>query len=180
VDISEVQVALAQAKAEAANVQAHFVPADIGALPAGLIAGRFDWVYSGTGSLVWVPDIDWWAATVADVLAPGGRVLLWEEHPLVACLSSVDNEPVVVDDYFRSGNAVAVQGWSHFAGGDQANEVRYQFAWTLGDIITAIADAGLRIERVNEYPSDAEWRFGEALHKARRLPGRVLLLARRG
>jgi SAM-dependent methyltransferase len=179
VDISEVQVALARTKAEAAGVAAHFSAADVGALPIELGTGGFDWVYSGTGALVWIPEIDRWAINVADALAPGGRLLLWEEHPLATCLTGVDGEPVVVDDYFRSGIAVESQGWSHFAGGERASEVKYQFAWTLGDIITAIAGAGMRIERLTEYPTDAEWRFRDALYKARRLPGRILLLAQR-
>jgi SAM-dependent methyltransferase len=179
VDISEAQVALARAKAEAAEVPARFVPADVGALPAALTTGRFDWVYSGTGTLVWIPEIDPWAINVARALTPGGRLLLWEEHPLATCFSGLDGEPVVVDEYFRSGAPIERQGWNHFLGGERANEVRYQFTWTLGDIVTAIASAGMRIERLSEYPTDAEWRFGDALHKARRLPGRILLLARR-
>jgi SAM-dependent methyltransferase len=179
VDISEAQVALARAKTEAAGVSAHFVATDVGALPMELRSGKFDWVYSGTGSLVWIPEIDRWAINVADALTIGGRLLLWEEHPLATCLSGVDGEPVLVGDYFCSGAAVETRGWSHFVGGEQANEIRYQFGWNLGHIITAIANAGMRIERLIEYPTDAEWRFGDALFKARRLPGRFLLMAQR-
>ncbi len=177
VDISEEQVALARAKAQAAQVPARFVAADVGALPAEFRTGRFDWVYSGTGTMVWVPQIDTWAITVADALASGGRLLLWDEHPLARCLSGANGEPVIIGDYFRSGFPMESRGWNHFAGGERAHELRYQFSWTLGDIVTAIANVGMQIERLIEYPTDSEWRFGDAFWRAQRLPGRILLLA---
>jgi SAM-dependent methyltransferase len=179
IDISETQVALARAKAEEAELPVLFVSADVGALPPEFTSGVFDLVYSGTGTMVWIPQIDIWATAVADALTVGGRLLLWDEHPLATCFSGAANEPVVIDDYFRSGSPVESYGWTHFEGGEQAHEVRYQFAWTLGDIVTAIAGAGMKIERLTEYPTDADWRFGDAFSRAQYLPGRILLVARR-
>jgi hypothetical protein len=70
-------------------------------------------------------------------------------------------------------------GWAHFAGGEGATETKCQFSWPLGDIITALARAGLRLESLTESPSDAGWRFGPRLDEARRLPGQYLLVARK-
>ena len=41
----------------------------------------------------------------------------------------------------------------------QVNKRRWQIYHTI-DIITALAQAGLRIESLEEFPDQAEWRFG--------------------
>jgi hypothetical protein len=53
------------------------------------------------------------------------------------------------------------------------------FLWPLGDIVTALARAGMRIESLQEFPSEAKWRFGSKLSDGRRLPGTFLLVARK-
>ena len=63
--------------------------------------------------------------------------------------------------------------------GEDARETKYNFNWTLGAVVTAVAQAGLRIESLVEYPSTAKWRFGEKLREASKLPGGYLLLARK-
>ena len=178
-DISDAQIALAQQKASDANLATRFVAADIYALPAELQRGDFDIVYTGGGALVWLPDIARWAEVVAAALRPGGRLILSEEHPIAGCLWVTDGKLEITDDYFGRGKTTPDQGWGHFSGGEDAQEKKYQFAWPLGDIITALANAGLRIESLHESPSDADWRFGALLDAVRRLPGRYLLTARR-
>jgi len=70
-------------------------------------------------------------------------------------------------------------GWAHFSGGEGATEAKVTFSWPLGDVVTSLARAGLRIERLEEFPSDAAWRFGPVLDAVQRLPGRYLLVARK-
>ena len=179
VDISPRQVELAAAKAGAAGLDTRFVAADICALPAGFGDGAFDIVYTASGVLVWIPDVARWARVIAHALRPGGRLILFEEHPVSMCLSGEGGRIEIVDDYFDTGHAIESGGWSHFEGADDAQETSYEFGWTLGDIVTSLAGAGLRIDRLTEYPSEAVWRFGDALEAARRLPGRYLLIASR-
>ncbi|MBE0697840.1 MAG: methyltransferase domain-containing protein, partial [Anaerolineaceae bacterium] len=60
VDISDEQIAIAQAKAAAAGLDARFCAADIynlpGALPAEWIGEGYDLVFTGGGAIVWLPD----------------------------------------------------------------------------------------------------------------------------
>ena len=44
--------------------------------------GTADLVYTGRGSLIWLQDLDAWAAVVARLIAPGGRFVLFEGHPI--------------------------------------------------------------------------------------------------
>lgn len=178
VDISDAEIALAREKAAEAGLSTPFVAADVGALPPELADGGFDLVYTATGVLVWIPDLDRWAAIVSRALAPGGRFLLFEAHPVEMCLWGVDGRVEITEDYFDTGRPIESVGWSHFEGAEDAREVSVEFGWTLGQLVTALAGAGLRIERLEEYPTESDWRFGDAMASARRLPGTLLLVAR--
>jgi ubiquinone/menaquinone biosynthesis C-methylase UbiE len=179
VDFSATSIALANGKADEAGIPAEFVDADVGHLPSGLLSGGFDLVYTATGVMVWIPDLDRWASAIARALSPGGRLVLWEEHPVATALWGVDGQVQVVADYFRRGDPIIGSGWGHFEGGEDATEAKYEFIWPLGDVINALVGHGLAIERLDEYPTEAEWRFGSTMDQARRLPGRMLLTARR-
>ncbi len=178
-DISDAQIALAERKAADAGLAVRFVAADVYVLPAELQGATFDYVYTGGGALVWLPDLDRWARTIVAALRPGGRLILYEEHPLSGCLWVTDGKLELTGDYFARSTPEHSQGWSHFAGGEDATETKVEFSWPLGDVVTALARAGLRIERLEEFPSEARWRFGELLDEVRRLPGRYLLVARK-
>ena len=171
-DISDAQIALARRKAADAGLDARFFAADVYALPVELQSATFDLVFTGGGALVWLPDIDRWAGVIAAALRPGGRLILHEEHPLASCLWIEDGKLVLEDDYFARGQPYFHTGWRHFAGGEVAQQTKAEFQWPLGDIVTALARAGLRIERLEEFPAKRGWRFGE---QAR--PGRAGCLA---
>ena len=183
VDISEEQIKLAQEKAAKAGLPARFVAADVYALPPDLQAGDFDIVYTSRGVMVWLPDLTRWAQVIAAALKSGGIFLLFEEHPIASCLSITDGRLQLESDYFGRGRPEPSTGWRHFQGGEAAQQVKTEFSWPLGDIVTALAQAGhLFIERLEEYPAERGWRFGEdeetiELH---RLPGSFLLVARKG
>ncbi len=177
VDISDAQIAIAEQKARDAALDVRFVASDIYELPAELQQGTFDLVYTASGVLVWLPDIVRWAEIVAAALKPGGRFILFEEHPIAQVLWSTEGKLAIISDYFGRAVPEFDQGWGHFAGAEDATETKAQFFWPLGDIVTALARAGLRIEAMTEYPSRAEWRFGPLLDQVSRLPGEYLLVA---
>jgi SAM-dependent methyltransferase len=178
VDISPRQIELAKEKAAAAGLPARFIASDIYALPLQLFAEKFDVVFTGGGAIVWLPDLQEWAKIIAQLLKPFGRLIIDEEHPITNCMEVQDGVVRFVDDYFGRKPGVYV-GWSHFAGGEHATEKKYEFTWPLGDIVTALAQAGLRIERLEERPSQARWRFGDQLDEVVRIPGEYLLVARK-
>jgi SAM-dependent methyltransferase len=191
VDISDAQTALAQAKAQASGLPVDFFASDIyslpGSLPAGFLGDGFDLVFTGGGAIVWLPDLPRWAQVVAALLMPGGRLLLVDEHPLSGCIAVENGVLRLVDDYFRRDQPWEGAGWTHFSGADFARENKYEFNWPLGDIVTALARAGLLIERLEEFPGLAEWRYtvsadngdSGAREQAGHLPGRYLLVARK-
>ena len=179
VDISAKQIELAWQKATGAGLSTRFIAADVYDLPSAVRNDSFDIVFTGGGALVWLPDIHRWAQIVASILKPGGRLILHEEHPLAGCLWAEGGHIVIEDDYFGRQPVRYSPGWSHFDDGGIATEPKYEAQWPLGDIITALAQAGLRIESLEEFPDQAEWRFGDQVEQAKRLPGSFLLLAQK-
>lgn len=179
IDISGREIAIARQRAAEAGLAVCFETADVGDLPAEYARRTFDCVYTGGGVLVWIPDLSRWATAIAGALKPGGRFVLWEEHPVTMALWGSDGKVEIVSSYWQRGTPEESSGWSHFPGATEAKETKYEFAWPLGDIVTTLARAGLRIDELAEYPTSADWRFGSALETAQQLPGQVLLLATR-
>ncbi|GAA5011398.1 class I SAM-dependent methyltransferase [Actinopolymorpha pittospori] len=179
VDIAPQNIRHARRKAETAGLAARFVVADVYDLPPDLRAGTFDVVFVSCGALCWLPDLDRWAAIVASALKLGGRLLMDEIHPLNGCLRVDGGRLAAVDDYFRRGrpqwNAAGPSCLAGTGAGDVMPE-SVEFRWPLGDVVTAIARAGLRIELVEEYPSESP--DGQAAEReVSRLPGGYVLLA---
>jgi SAM-dependent methyltransferase len=183
VDISDEQIEIARQKAADSRLRALFSASDVyrlpGELPQGWLGQGFDVVYTGGGAIVWLPDLTRWANVVAALLKTAGRLVLHDEHPIGSCLSVENGQIQVVDDYFRRSNHWEVSGWYHFKGGEDAREIKYEFTWPIGDIVTAVAQAGLVIERLEEFPGGPEWRLEETQGLIGRLPGQYLLVARK-
>lgn len=180
VDIADAQIDLAARKAQAAGLTAQFCAADLYALPGALPAGwpaQYDVVFTGGGALGWLPDLAGWARIVAALLRPGGRLVLEEFHPFSEILWVEEGRLQIANDYFGRERTQPERGWSHFEGGEDAQESKYQFNWPLGDTVTRLVEAGLRIERLEEFPGGPYYRFKERQEESLRLPGEFLLVA---
>ncbi len=83
VDISDTAIAFARRLSAETGIPATFVRADVYDWLAETAAHgpRFDLAFASYGALVWLSDIRAWAAGVAAVLNPGGRLVVVEFHP---------------------------------------------------------------------------------------------------
>jgi SAM-dependent methyltransferase len=148
-----------------------WVQADVLDLPSELKRGRFELVYTAEGVLPWLPRLEPWASGIASALRSGGDFLLHEEHPVAQC---VDAALRWSDDYFDEELHVE-RGWTHFElPGPEAREEKVERFWRLGQVVTAIAGAGLVVRQLEEYPGAGTWR-----RLTSRVPGRFTLLARK-
>jgi SAM-dependent methyltransferase len=127
---------------------------------------RFDIAFASYGVICWLPDLGGWARGTAGILNPGGRFVLVDFHPAADIFDKDWNH---VHDYPSSGEPqrleegigdyVAVSGGGLTPAGFvegvrdfQSPEVCYLFRWGLGEVVTALAEAGLRITALEEYP----------------------------
>jgi SAM-dependent methyltransferase len=149
---------LAEARRLAADVGADitYVESDVYAAPDALGHSRFDVVYTGIGAICWLPSIDRWAATVAALLRPGGRLVFRDCHPMLGTLEVVDgrielvypyaehDEPLVFED-----TASYVDPSDHSLPGLPSRE----WAHGLAEILMALMAHGMRVETVLEHDS---------------------------
>ncbi len=157
-DFSEPAIAAARSLAASLAIDASFVVADVYDAVTALGGQRFDVVYTGTGALVWLPDIRRWAAVVAELLEPGGFLYLVEGHPFAQVLDDAQGT-TVVRDYFDDQPQVEDYPYSYTDGPELQHTRSVQFQHQLGQIVTALADTGLRLDFINEHDFDAFQRF---------------------
>jgi SAM-dependent methyltransferase len=153
VDFSAESITAATALARELEIDARFVQANVYDLPGELTAS-FDFVVATYGVLMWLPDLDEWARIVARCLKPGGTFFLAEFHPIPVLF---DDDFALVKSYFRAGPAER-EVQETYAGWMAESHVQTTWPWTVGKLVTALAQAGLRIQRLEELPVDLRQR----------------------
>ena len=158
VDFSPRMLELAARLSAATEAPARWIQSDVLETPNDL-DGTGDLVYTGRGAIIWLHDLDAWAATVVRLLAPRGRFVLFEGHPAEWLFDANEHGNWVVTDYDYFAGAEASKGWSpeyiDRLSLDEADQSwKFARAWTLGEVITALLRAGLRIQHVAEHPVD--------------------------
>lgn len=137
-----------------------FVEAELYEAPAALPPGEFDLVFTGIGALCWLPDIRRWAQVVAGLLKPGGRLFLREGHPIVWTLDTERSDGLIVinSPYFERPEPTVWDDDGTYVETDQVFTATRSADWNhgLGEIITALFDAGLQLTALEEHDS-APW-----------------------
>jgi 2-polyprenyl-3-methyl-5-hydroxy-6-metoxy-1,4-benzoquinol methylase len=158
-DFAPSAIEAARELCEHAGVAARFVVSDVYDAGVALDGERFDLVYTGIGSLCWLPDIVCWARVVSALLEPGGRLFVRELHPVLYTLDDErDDELLVVRyPYFNTAEPQFVNSpTSNYRPAELAAPQRYVWNHGLGEVVTALIDAGLRITALVEH-DEAEW-----------------------
>jgi len=147
VDISDRSIEEARRLSAESGVPGRFVRADIMDLP-GLIHEEFDIVYSTYGVVWWMSDIKGWARIVARYLKPGGFLYFAEIHPVLGML---DGNKRIVEPYFHRGTE-RYDDEPDYCDNSLKITQEVGWRWTIGDVVTALAEAGLHIEFLHEHP----------------------------
>ncbi len=155
VDFSEPAIAFANELATETGLadRARFIVSDVYDLPGPLTQETFDVVYTGRGALGWLPDLEPWARAVAGFLEPGGSFYIHEGHPAMWALD--DEQPAgslrLGYDYWGGETlSFPVQGSYADPTAEVDAEIEHGWNHSLGEIVTLLADNGLRIELLDE------------------------------
>ena len=155
VDFSDRSIALAQSLSTELDIPASFVCSGIDHLP-DVLSGQFEIVFSSYGVLPWLRDLRRWAEVIAHFLAPNGIFYLVDDHPFMRTLrANQAGELTVANPYFFSEEPSRIEArGSYAAPGDEQAPLRAWYIWnhSLGEVLTALIDAGLRIEFLHEFP----------------------------
>jgi SAM-dependent methyltransferase len=158
IDFSARMLDLARRLADATGAPARWIEADVLDTPHEL-DGTGDLVNTGRGSLIWLHDLDGWAAVLRRLLAPSGRLVIFDGHPAEWLFDADGDGHLVATDYDYFGGAEASKGWApeyidRLSVAEDDQSWKFARAWTLGEIVTALVGAGLRLEKLVEYPVD--------------------------
>jgi SAM-dependent methyltransferase len=184
VDFSPRMLDLARRLSDAVGAPARWIESDVLDTPHDL-DGTADLLYTGRGSLMWLQDLDAWAAVLARLLAPEGRLVLFEGHPAEWLFDVDDDGRWIATDYDYFAGPEASKGWArdyidHLSIPDDDQSWKFARAWTLGEVVTAIVGAGLRLESMAEHPIDWWGGHGDAAPAERgRVPLSFSIVARR-
>jgi len=140
-----------------------------------ILNGTADLVYTGKGALCWMMDLAAWAAVAARLLLPGGRLFIYESHPLDWVWDTEAKDYILDPQY---GDYFSEKFREQLFSASEATPTYRQ--WTLGQIVNSIIGAGLVIEQLHEYNEPFWGQFpdipDETLH---RLPHVFALFARK-
>lgn len=188
VDISDEAIAFARQLSAATGISATFHHADVydWLAEAARGAARYDIAFSSYGAICWLSDIRAWARGIAAILKPGGRFVLVEFHPFAMTFDedwshrypyftegrAQSYEHGIGDYVGAAGGALSPSG--HLEGVKEFTNPHpgHEWPWGIGEVTTALLDAGLALTVLREYPySNAAKQFG----RMRELPGRRMI-----
>jgi SAM-dependent methyltransferase len=185
VDISDTAVDFARRLAAETGIEARFEREDVYTwMEAAARDGRqWELAFSSYGAVCWISNLQAWARGIAGILAPGGRFVLVEFHPAATMFDeelrlaypySSAGEPIVtqtgVGDYVAdTGPALAPSGFVESLGEFRNPHRSFDFQWGVYEVAQALIDAGLRIERLREWPYANGW---AGFRRMREEPGR--------
>ncbi len=153
IDFSARSIDMACRLRDELGLQARFMHASVYDLPAGL-QESFDIVYTSRGVLCWLRDLERWGRIIAGCLKPGGIAYVMDTHPSLCIFDdTVSGALRVAHDYFHSPEPIV---WDdampdYADSGYVAQGPSHEWTWSLGDIVNALLNAGLRLELLNEY-----------------------------
>jgi SAM-dependent methyltransferase len=160
VDFSEAGIDEARRLAGETGLEATFVHSTLDGLPSRLPGREFDIVYASRGVLGWLPDLSVWARTAAHFVKPGGFFYVTEAHPFLMVFDDGDGvrDLRVKYPYWFRPQPLVFETQGSYADRTAPMTQPMEFSWphSMGEIVTVLAEAGLRIDFLHEFPF-MEW-----------------------
>ncbi len=122
----------------------------------------FDVVFTTWGTIGWLPDVAEWARIIAWFLKPGGRLYFADGHP-AAFVFDGDGGPAGMPVFsypYSSGNVIEFDDPADYADPEAriASSRTIEWIHPLGEVLTAMRDAGLAIDRFAEH-GEVPWQI---------------------
>lgn len=156
-DFSPASIEQARALTARSGDHLTFVESTVYDAVSALDGEQFDLVFTGIGALCWLPSISQWAATVAALLRPGGRLFIREGHPMLWSLADARADDLLVVDfpYFERAEPEVWEEGGTYVDTDAVFTANTTHSWNhgLGEIVTALMAEGLRVTGLVEHDS---------------------------
>jgi len=150
VDFSEEAVRTARSLAEELSIPCRFLCCDVYELPRRLDEA-FDIVFASYGVIWWLPDLAAWSRVAARYVKPGGFFYMAEFHPVLTAFG--DGGEAFRHPYFFDPEPEEETVEGTYADREAGIRTRtYGWPHHLGEVVGALADAGLQIRHLHEFP----------------------------
>lgn len=115
------------------------------------VEGEFDIVFASYGVIGWLPDLKTWGEIIASKLKKGGFFYLIEFHPIAWMFTYLESPPKLIYPYKTS--EVIYEEYAGTYTNKDADIISKEFGWNhgLGEVVSALSNAGLHIEFLHEF-----------------------------
>lgn len=150
VDISDEGIKLAQELNEELKLDATFVCCNV-LDSSKYIKETFDIVFTSYGVIGWLPDLKPWAKMIANRLKKGGAFYIVEFHPIVWMFDYLDGKSTMKYGYQQK--EVIYEEYEGTYADESSKMISKEYGWNhgLGEVVSALTEAGLHIEYLKEY-----------------------------
>ncbi|MDF7663804.1 methyltransferase domain-containing protein [Bifidobacterium sp. ESL0763] len=178
-DFSPASLRHARQIAQRAGESIAYVEADARKAAEALPGRQYDVIVTSVGTVTWLPSLEGWARSIAELLAPDGVFMIRDNHPLLFVLADdglgIGNGyfPGTEDSYDTGSTyTMAPQMGSADSTDIETDSIRdesvasrqpkithvhnHNWAHDFDEMTRVLIDAGLRIERIGEYDV-ADW-----------------------
>jgi len=150
IDFSPKAISLAKSLSDECGIPGRFICTELYKLPE-VLDEQFDIVFTSYGAINWIGDMNKWGEIIARYLKPGGIFYMVEFHPL---FSAIDDEGVAFKfPYFNPREPMKFEKEKSYSDPDSEFVAdAYEWSHSVGEVVTALIDAGLKIEYLHEFP----------------------------
>ncbi|MEM7162846.1 MAG: class I SAM-dependent methyltransferase [Bacteroidota bacterium] len=149
-DFSSEAIAKAREFNKELNLNAQFVEANVMEAEQQ-VSGKFDWVFTSYGTIVWIPRLAHWAKNIAHFLKEGGEFLMVDFHPVMYMLD--DDYSEFGYPYFTREEPFADNiSETYTENKEGLSGTEYFWNHPTSSIFTALLNAGLELKAYEEFP----------------------------
>jgi len=179
-DISDEAIKTAMDLSRKTGVECKFIRSDVYDIDPGKFPPS-DLAFISAGALSWLGDLDGLFQIVTGLLEKGGRLLIYEIHPVAWLLEEAppENPLQISGSYFKDGPVITQGALDYVGNEDYDGLVNYSFDHTIGEILTSLIRAGMKIEEFRELPGDVSAVFSHLEKMEVRLPLSYILCAKK-
>jgi SAM-dependent methyltransferase len=155
IDFSRENAAYAKELALSADVSIEYIESDVFSMPKEVQSGDTDFVLMELGVLHYFVDLHPLVQVISSILKQGGCFILHEFHPIsTKLITSAGKKHKVTGNYFAPTLESQNVAFSKHMEEQQEKLVKVsQRRWTVGEVVTAIAQEGLVIKLLEEEPN---------------------------
>mgnify|MGYP000613281005 FL=1 len=150
VDLSDEGIKLAKILNDELKLDAEFVCCNV-LETSQFVKDTFDIVFTSYGVIGWLPDLKPWGKMIAEKLNKGGTFYMVEFHPIVWMFDYLENKPVMKYGYMQ--DEVIYEEYEGTYANQESKMISKEYGWNhgLGEVISALTEAGLHIEYLKEH-----------------------------